>query len=351
MESFVGSVDPSYQGWTPLEKGGHNATVSAQRFTGRVGPDQSGQRLDLVAGLWLASALGRTLSKSAVRRLLMGGAVSVDGRLERRPGLLLAAGQRLEARVLTERLERSGGASTRGGIPAGDADVAVLFEDRWLIAVSKPPGLQTHASADPSRPDLFGLVSRRLAPAAEGRAYLALHHRLDVGTSGVVLFATDPAANAGLARAFAERRVAKTYEALTVRPATMPTARWTSRGSLAATGSGRRARVGVVAGGQPAETAFRVVGQFARALHVEAIPKTGRKHQIRAHLAAAGLPILGDRRYGGPSSIAGATVPRVMLHAATIRFDHPVTGCQTEIRAPRPSDFQDMLDRLERVGR
>jgi 23S rRNA pseudouridine1911/1915/1917 synthase len=107
----------------------------------------------------------------------------------------------------------------------------------------------------------------------------------------------------------------------------------------------------VVADGQAAETGFAIVRRFPAALLVEARPATGRKHQIRAHLAEAGAPILGDARYGGPASAAGTPVPRVMLHAAALRLAHPVTGESLDIRCPRPADFQRLLDHLDRTTR
>jgi 23S rRNA pseudouridine1911/1915/1917 synthase len=245
---------------------------------------------------------------------------------------VLQRGQQLEARIDTGRLDRP---------TTGEAELAVLYRDGWLLAVAKPAGLQVHASADPMRADLFSVVRRQF-----DLPYLALHHRLDIETSGVVLLAIDRAANAALSRAFLEHRVEKVYEALTVRPDPMPVQRWTARGPLAAAGSGRGARMRVVPGGQAAVTAITVVRPFRAGLLVEARPATGRRHQVRAHLADAGLPILGDLRYGGPAALEGAPVRRVMLHAAVIRLDHPVTGKPLELRCPRPADFQHWLDRL-----
>jgi RluA family pseudouridine synthase len=282
----------------------------------------------------------------------MAGAVTVNGRPGRRPGQLLEAGQRLGADVDLQRLEAAR-TSTEDAATAGRFDVSasVLFEDDWLLAVAKPAGLQVHASADSARPDLFALVRAWLAarPGSTGEGghpTLALHQRLDIETSGVVLFAIDPAANVNLARSFADHQIDKRYEAITARPAQTPPHEWIARGSLAMTGSGRQARARVVEGGQPAQTSFRVVRTFPHALLIEAGPRTGRKHQVRAHLADAGLPILGDVRYGGPRSAAGAPAARVMLHAAALSLDHPITRRPLRIQCPRPRDFEDLLQRL-----
>jgi 23S rRNA-/tRNA-specific pseudouridylate synthase len=100
----------------------------------------------------------------------------------------------------------------------------------------------------------------------------------------------------------------------------------------------------VPSGGSLAETSFRVIERRPRGIWVEAIPKTGRTHQIRVHLAEYGLPILGDDLYGPPdhSSIA----PRLMLHAAQLIFRHPINRDEVRVKSPLPADFQECLDRL-----
>jgi RluA family pseudouridine synthase len=287
----------------------------------------------------------------------MAGAIAVNGRPVRRPGLVLQAGCRVEARVDLARL--SGSRPASAGVPLGSAFAApstieILYRDRWLLAVAKPPGLLVHASADSRRADLFSLLRRQCAEGDHPRddptegPYLGLHQRLDVETSGVMLFTVDPAANPALARAFAGHRVEKVYHALVARPTAPLPERWTEQSQLALTGTGRRARMSVVrSGGMAAETAFGVVRRLHAALLVEARPKTGRKHQIRAHLAARHVAILGDARYGGAMEIAGVRIPRVMLHACALRLAHPVTGAPLEIRCPYPPDFRDLLNRLE----
>ncbi len=319
---------------------------------------QADIRLDAFLVDWLPAALDAAISRSAVRRLIMAGAVAVNGRLVRRPGLTLDVGWRVEARVDLSRLSaaakvpwRAAGSRAQG--PAAPPPVDVLYRDPWLIAVAKPAGLLVHASADPQRPDLFARLrlmlagETRAAAGASGMPYLGLHQRLDVDTSGVLLFSLDPNANEPLSRAFAEHRVEKIYHALTARPAAAAPGRWTEDAPLAMTGSGRRARMSAVAApGLTAETAFAILRRFRTALLVEARPKTGRKHQIRAHLAARGLAILGDLRYGGAPSVAGVSVARVMLHACALRLLHPLTGVALEIRCPYPRDFDDLLAHL-----
>ncbi len=166
----------------------------------------------------------------------------------------------------------------------------------------------------------------------------------------MVLFAKDPRVNPALAKAFADRAAAKTYHALTRRPPRLPPRAWRTSSSLAGIGRGERARVATVREGMRAETDFAVRQVLARALLVEARPRTGRKHQIRVHLAEAGCAILGDDLYGG--RVAGdADVPRLMLHAIRLELNHPVTGGRLVIESPHPGDFRRVLAALEKGQR
>ena len=201
----------------------------------------------------------------------------------------------------------------------------VLYEDDALIAVDKPPGLPTVATADPARPHLVGLVERLLASragaAGKSRA-LGVHQRLDRDTSGVVLFVKDPAANAGLGAQFAAHAVEKTYLALGARPPRLPAGPWRVE-------DGPERPLSAV-------TDFRIVEAWPDAVLVEARPRTGRKHQIRIHLSRSGLPILGDAAYGGDRRDA----PRVMLHAARLQLRHPLSGERLDVTSALPADFQ-----------
>jgi RluA family pseudouridine synthase len=285
----------------------------------------AGRRADDVAREWLARVLGTEPSRAAVRRLIMAGGLRVRGRPLRAPGRLIDGGAALELLVRPELVRRDDGPSSLG-------EARVLYEDDALIAVDKPPGLATVPSADPRRPSLVGLVEGLLrSRAGGGRAApkrpLGVHQRLDKDTSGVVLFVKDPAANPGLAAQFATHRVDKTYLALTERPPRLPPKAWRSDAMVE---------------DRPAVTDFVIAEVLARGLLVEAHPRTGRKHQVRVHLADGGLPIFGDRRYGGETG-AGA---RVMLHAARLALRHPLTNAPLSVESPLPADFRAVLEGL-----
>jgi 23S rRNA pseudouridine1911/1915/1917 synthase len=293
----------------------------------RVG--EEGARLAAFLEAWLPGAIGRPLSRGALRTLVMAGAVTVDGRPWRRPGAVLRPGAAVVARVDASRL----------GPPAGEREVAgaygperFLYRDALVLVADKPAGLPMHATADATRPNLFDLVRGLLRAEGGADPYLGLHQRLDRETSGAVLFTLDRAANAPIARALATGEgIAKTYHALCARPRVRLPAAWRDEGPLQP-------------GGPVARTSFTVLRPLRGALLVEARPATGRKHQIRIQLAARGAPILGDVRYGGDARAAG----RVMLHAHRLSFLHPGTGRTVTVTSPYPSDFLDALGALGR---
>lgn len=267
----------------------------------------------------------------------MAGAVRVEGRPVRRPGMVVGARKRLEAAVDPDRLAPTA--------PAVRAEtLRVLYEDDVILGVDKPAGLPTHATADPERPHLIALARAYLAARGHATPYLGVHQRLDRDTSGVVIFAKHALANPSLADAFARREVEKTYHALTVRPSAPPPSRWRAQGRLAP--SGKRRMTSVESGGQESETLFQVLESHPRGLLVEARPLTGRKHQIRVHLADAGLAIRGDEVYGSAEGRAS----RLMLHAIRLALSHPLSGEPLLIESPYPRDFEDALSRL-RQGR
>jgi RluA family pseudouridine synthase len=326
---------------------------AGNRLVHTISPEEQGTRVDGIAAAWLARTLGRPLSKSVVRKLIMAGVIRLEGRPVRRPGAILPAGTALEARIDLAKL-----------VPANDArstspptDPIILYEDDDLIAVAKPAGIVMHATADPRRRDLFNTVRQVLARRSGEAAvpdrlpYLGLHHRLDVETSGVVLFTKRERANAALAEQFAGGEVSKAYHAIVGRPARPVPRQWRVENRLATSGSGRAARVRQArTGGAHAVTEFTTLEVLPAALLVEARPATGRKHQIRAHLAGSRMPILGDVRYGGAARAARCVAPRVMLHARSLSLRHPVTGEALTISCPYPRDFSGCLDCLRSGG-
>jgi len=218
------------------------------------------------------------------------------------------------------------------------ADPTILFEDEWLLALDKPAGLPSQGTLASAEANAIAWAQRHV-----GREVFSVH-RLDAGTTGVMIVAKGPGAATTLAAAFREGTVAKRYLAI-------GSGRLASSGSIDAPlrRSPTPGRWQVAAsGGLPARTDYELLGSAGSTLFISAEPQTGRTHQIRVHFAHAGAPLLGDRRYRGPTSVqlpAGGSfvAQRAMLHASRLRVAHPGTGAPLEIVAPLPADFRELV--------
>jgi tRNA pseudouridine32 synthase / 23S rRNA pseudouridine746 synthase len=198
----------------------------------------------------------------------------------------------------------------------------VLYQDEALIAIDKPAGLLAVPGRGTDKADCASARMQALAPDA------LIVHRLDQATSGVLLFARGAAVQRALSMAFAERRVAKRYEAIV--------AHWESadKGAidlpLAADWPERPRQKVDAERGKPSLTRWRVLERVPGHVRLALEPVTGRSHQLRAHAAALGHPIAGDALYGG------ASAPRLMLHARELRLPHPLEGRMLDIRSEPP---------------
>ena len=220
----------------------------------------------------------------------------------------------------------------------------VIFEDAHVLALNKPAGLSSQGGriAAHTLDDLLAAFAR----SSGNRPRLI--HRLDRDTSGVILTARTQPGAAFLGKAMMGRRIRKTYLAIVAPGAPDP------RGGVIETPLrreliGREAYMRIAAADDPeaqaASTRYRTLAANAQAALVELSPRTGRMHQLRVHLASIGRPIAGDARYGGALVVAGASVPRLMLHAAALVFPHPAGG-ETRVEAPLPDDMAAVLGRL-----
>jgi len=285
-----------------------------KRVSVTVAAEDAGQRLDKV----LAARSG--LSRGACRRAIAEGGVWLQRRRLKRLSLPVEAGWVLEI-VLDE---------AYSSLP----EPAVLHKDAALLVVAKPPGLPTQGTLASDRHSVLGWAQERF-----GREVRTVH-RLDVGTSGVLVLARTPRAATLLAAQFQEGTVEKRYLAIGVEG--LPEPEGTLRGRLKP--AARRGSFEVTGhGGVPAETDYRVLATRPPLLLIEARPRTGRTHQIRVHLSAAGAPLLGDGRYGGPRRVVlGDTevaAERPLLHAATLAFTQPFSLERATFEAPTPADF------------
>lgn len=234
----------------------------------------------------------------------------------------------------------------------------ILHQDEDLLAVNKPAGLLVLPDGyDPSAPHLKSILSPDYGD-------LWIIHRLDHHTSGIVLLARNSNAHRTLNSQFEGRQVVKRYHALI---AGCP--EWIERTvnlRLRVDGDRRHRTIIDARRGKPSSTHFRLLECYTHYAFIEALPKTGRTHQIRAHLAATGFPILADDLYGDgqglylsqikPEFRPGNRKPerplldRLGLHAYSIRFTHPATGEDIEFRAPYPKDFAAALRQLRKYA-
>ena len=225
--------------------------------------------------------------------------------------------------------------------PLAPVTPPILYEDGDLLAVAKPAGMVGHPAYRHPSGTLFDVILAR--QLARGEARPCLLHRLDRDTSGVVLLAKTVAARRSLVRQFERRQVRKWYLALVCGQPAQP------HGAIVQPllrDPRDRRRVVVDAAGQPATTRYRVLAADDAHALVLAEPLTGRTHQIRAHLAWLGHPIIADATYAAPNADevdAHIAAPRQLLHAWALDVRHPVGGDQLRLVAPLPFDFAAAL--------
>jgi 23S rRNA pseudouridine1911/1915/1917 synthase len=217
-------------------------------------------------------------------------------------------------------------------------DLHVLFEDNHLLAVAKPAGLlvQGDRSGDVT---LLVLAKDYLRKkyVKPGNVFLGLVHRLDRPVSGVVLLARTSKAASRLGRQFREGRVGKTYLAVVVGSPSPPEAELVAYLAGRVDNQGRtEARRQPFGGAKQAQLRYRVLACQEGYTLLEVEPATGRRHQIRAQLALAGWPILGDVKYGAPGRLPGRIIA---LHARRLQVAHPVGGRTVTLNVEPPPDW------------
>ena len=284
----------------------------------------------------LAVSAVAEISRAHAQRLISDGRAVVDGRRAR-------ASDRLR-----------GGESIRVELSAppdptlhGESiPLRIAYEDAEMLIVDKPAGLVVHPSHGHATGTLVHALVGRAEERGEQLGSIAgvgrpgIVHRLDKQTSGLILVAKTDAAQASLMEQFGARSVEKEYLALVRGDPPAP------RGRIEAP-VGRdprdRQRMAVVGGGREAVTEYETLGSGGGHTLLALHPRTGRTHQLRAHLAYLGLPIVGDLRYGGGTGPGG--LERQFLHAARLAFTHPITGEAVDVSSPLPVELADCLRR------
>jgi 23S rRNA pseudouridine1911/1915/1917 synthase len=232
------------------------------------------------------------------------------------------------------------------GTVAEDVAFEVRWEDPHVLVVDKPAGIVVHPGAGQKTGTLAsGLLHRY--PELEGigqEGRWGIVHRLDQGTSGLLLVARTPDSFDFLTAEIAARRVHRSYLALVHGVPAMPT------GTIDAPigrDPAHPTRKKVVPDGRPARTHYRIREDFGKAALLDVDLETGRTHQIRVHLATIGHPVVGDRTYTRRAD--PVRVRRIFLHAARIAFNHPVTGVETIVQSPLPDDLASSLESFRRM--
>jgi 23S rRNA pseudouridine1911/1915/1917 synthase len=292
------------------------------------GPEDAGTRLDA-----FLAVRGAAPSRAGAQRLIDAGAVTVGGR-SRPKNHRLAPGDEVAVAPAEEE-------------PAATREVPfeVVFEDDYLLVVDKPAGVVIHPAPGHRGPTLAQALAGRAAGGADPER-AGIVHRLDRDTSGLLIVARSEEAHAALRRMMRARQIVREYLALVGgRPAAesgtidAPIGRDRIRRTVVSTRTDRP---------RAAVTHFRVLERLPQTTLLRVRLETGRTHQIRAHMAAIGHPVCGDRHYGGANCGKKIGLERQFLHAAGLMFSHPFSGEPLQCESKPPVDLRRALDVAKR---
>ena len=296
--------------------------------------DHAGLRLDVALTQLLPQ-----LSRNFVRHLLNDGAILVNGKTAK-PSSKVRGGEQVSVEIPEPEVIEA----FPENIPLN-----IIFEDSHIIAVNKPPGMVAHPSSGHTSGSLVNALLSHCKDLSSinGKLRPGIVHRLDRDTSGVIVSAKNDAAHRALAEQFSSRTAKKEYLALC--HGNPPRNEFFCDGRIGRHPI-RRTEMSVLREddeGREAHTDFVVLERFKQNMfYVRALPKTGRTHQIRVHLAKSGYPILADPLYGKEATLPELGLLRHALHAQRLTILHPITSEKLLLEAPIPDDMGKALIRL-----
>ncbi len=321
-------------------------SVNETIYTIRAAPNAARVRLDQFITRSVQNA-----TRTKVQHLIEAGGVTVDGRVTTKPGRAVLPGEVVVCTVPKP---------PPPDIVAEDIPLDIIFEDDDVLVVNKPAAMVTHPAYGNYSGTLVNALMHHTAHLSleRGTERAGILHRLDKGTSGLLCVAKTSLAHHFLARQFADHTVDREYMALAW--GTMPEDEGLIDLPLGRHRSDRK-RMAVIDDGKPAVTGYKVERQYESFVLLRLRLRTGRTHQIRAHLAHLRHPLLGDPTYGGRRILYGAVTQRYKmfvaglldlldhqaLHARTLGFVHPVTRERVFFEAQPPADFREAIARLE----
>lgn len=290
----------------------------------------------------------RDMSRSCLQRLIELGRIRINGQIVK-PSQKIKPGDRITMDVpKPEPLELRGEA-----IP-----LEILFEDDHLLVLNKPAGIVVHPAPGNWTGTLVNALLHHFETSGGtvstigGKERPGLVHRLDKETSGIMVIAKTDQSHRHLAAQFKHHTITRVYEALIL--GVPKKGHGTIELAIGRDSKERKKFSARTSTPKESVTEYRVERRFAKlASHVVLFPRTGRTHQLRVHLTSLGHPILGDPTYGGRKVclVEDIAIPRVMLHARTLGFQHPTTGELHEYTRSFPSDIDNVVQDLDRATR